>query len=109
MSKIKNACPDDSGVERTNQIIRIIDTKNGENLYMKTDVIMLVVVLEKLTKLSNQEYGINPLYCVFVCSYTYQCGLKYTDIKLQTTQDKDLILIIENDIRGVISSVMGDR
>ena len=41
--------------------------------------------------------------------YTYQCALKYTDNKLQTLQDKDLILLIENNIRGGISSVMGDR
>ena len=27
----------------------------------------------------------------------------------QTLQDKDLILLFENNIRGVISSVMGDR
>ena len=40
---------------------------------------------------------------------TYECALKSTDIKLQTLQDKDLILLIENNIRGGISSVMGDR
>ena len=40
--------------------------------------------------------------------YTYQCALKYTDIKLQTLQDKDLILLIEDNIRGSISSVMGN-
>ena len=44
-----------------------------------------------------------------VPSYTYQCALKHTDINLQTLQDKDLILLIENIIRGGISSVMGDR
>ena len=41
--------------------------------------------------------------------YTYQCALKYTDFKLQTLQDKDLILLIENNIHGGVSSVMGDR
>ena len=41
--------------------------------------------------------------------YTYECALKYTDIKLRTLQGKGLILIIENNIRGGISSVMGDR
>ena len=41
--------------------------------------------------------------------YTWECGLKYTDIKLQTLQDKDMILLLENNIRGGISSVMGDR
>ena len=35
--------------------------------------------------------------------------MKNTDIKLQTLQDKDLILLLENNIRGDISSVMGDR
>ena len=41
--------------------------------------------------------------------YTYQCALKYTDIKLHTLQDKDLVLLLENNVRGGISSVMGDR
>ena len=41
--------------------------------------------------------------------YTYQCALKNTDIKLQTLQDKALILLIDNNFRGSISSVMGDR
>ena len=41
--------------------------------------------------------------------YIWQCGMKYTDIKLQTLQDRDMILLVENIIRGGISSVMGDR
>ena len=51
----------------------------------------------------------NSLHCVSLPGYTYQCGSKYTDIKLQTLQDKDLLSIIENNIRGGISLVMGDR
>ena len=35
--------------------------------------------------------------------------MKYTDIKVQTLQDKDMIFLLENNIKGVISSVMGDR
>ena len=78
-------------------------------MYCKSDVILLAVVFEKFVKVSTKEYGINPLYCVSLPGYTYQCAMKYTDIKLQTLQDKDLILLIENNIRGGISSVMGDR
>ena len=48
--------------------------------------------MEKFVKVSFEEYGINPLYCVSLSGYTYQCALNYTDIKLQTLQDKDLIL-----------------
>ena len=35
--------------------------------------------------------------------------MKYTDIKLQFLQDKELILLLENNKHGGISSVMGDR
>ena len=35
--------------------------------------------------------------------------MKYTDIKLETLQDKDMILLIENNVRGGMGSVMGVR
>ena len=111
-SKLKNDYPDDDEIERTKDIIKLFDIKNGAELtklYCKSDVILLTDVIEKFVKVSFEEYGINPLYCVSLPGYTYQCALKYTDIKLQTLQDKDLILLIENNIRGGISSVMGDR
>ena len=78
-------------------------------MYCKSDVILLTDVFEKFVKVSTEEYRINPLYCVSLPGYTCQCALKYTDIKLQTLQDKDLILLFENNIRGGISSVIGDR
>ena len=111
-SKLKNDYPDDDEIERTKEIIKLFNIKDGEEstkLYCKSDVILLADVFEKFVKVSFEEYDINPLYCVSLPGYTYQCALKYTDIKLQTLQDKDLILLIENNIRGGISSVMGDR
>ena len=55
------------------------------------------------------EFGNNPLHCVSLPGYTRECGLKYTGINLQTLQDKDLVLISKNNIRGGISSVVRDR
>ena len=49
------------------------------------------------------------MYCVSLPGYTWECGLKHTGINLQTLQDKDLIITLENNIRGGKSSVMGDR
>ena len=111
-NKLKNDYPDDDEIERTKQIIKLFDIKNGAELtklYCKSDVILLADVFEKIVKVSTEEYENNPLYCVNLPGYTYQCALKYTNIKLQTLQDKDLILLIENNIRGGISSVMGNR
>ena len=111
-SKLKNDYPEDDEIERTKKIIKLFKIKDGEELtklYCKSDVILLADVFENFVKVSTKEYKIVPLYCVSLPGYTYQCALKYTDIKLQTLQDKDLILLIENKIRGGISSVMGDR
>ena len=111
-SNLKNKCPDDEEIQRTIEIIKIFDIKNGEeltNLYLKTDVILLADVLEKFIKISIEEYGINTPYCVSLPGYTWQCGMKYSNIKLQTLQDKDLILLLRNNIQGGISSFMDDR
>ena len=70
---------------------------------------MLACVFEKFINISVNRYDINPLYCVSLPGYTWQCGLKYTGINLQTLQDKDMILLLENNIRGGISSVVCDR
>ena len=70
---------------------------------------MLTCVFEKFIKVSVNEYGNNPIYCVNLPGFTWQCGLKHTGINLQTLQDKDMILLLENNIRGGISAVMGDR
>ena len=69
---------------------------------MKSDVLLHACVFEKFIKVTVNESDINPLNCVSSPGYTWQCGLKYTDIKLQTLQEK----LIENIIKGGISSVM---
>ena len=93
-------------------LINRFNIKNGKELtekHLKSDVLLLACVFEKFIKVSVNEIGINPLYCVSLPGYTWQCGLKYTGIKLQTLQDKDMIWLLENNRHGGISSVMGDR
>ena len=111
-SKLKNKCPDDEEIQRTMDINKRFNIKNGEELteiYLKSEVLLLACVFEKFIEVSINQYKINPLYCVSLPGYTWNCGLKYTGINLQTLQDKDMILLLENNFRGGISSVMGDR
>ena len=107
-SKLKSKCPDDDDeeIERTKDNIKKFNIKNRKELtqiYSKSNVLLLTCVFEKYIKVSINEFDINPLYCVSLPGYTWQCGLKYTGINLQTLQDKDLILTLENNIRGGIS------
>ena len=111
-SKLKKGYPENSEIQRTNEIIDTFKIKTGNELtelYLKTDVVLLADVFEKFIKVSINEFKISPIYCVSLPGYTWACGLKYTGIILQTLQDKDMILMIENNIRGGISYVMGDR
>ena len=93
-SKLKNGYPNDKEIQRTKDIIERFNIKNGKELtqiYLKSDVLLLACVFEKVIKISVNEYDVNPLYCISLPVYTWQCGLKYTGINLQNLQDKDLI------------------
>ena len=106
-SKLKSKCPNAEEIERTKEIINVFDIKNGEltKIYLKSDELLLARVFENFIKVSVNEFGINALYCVSLPVYTWECGLKYTGIKLQKLQDIYLILTLENNVRGGISSV----
>ena len=109
---MKNDYPDDEKIERTKEFMKLFNNKNGEELpekNLKCDVFLPSCVFEKFMKVSVHDFDFNPIYCVNLPGYTWQCGLKYTGINLQTIQDKDLISTLENNIRGGKSSVMSDR
>ena len=49
-STLKNKCPDDEEIQRTKELIKLFDIKDGEELtklYLKSDVILLADVFEK--------------------------------------------------------------
>ena len=78
-------------------------------LYLKMDVLHLADVFKYFVEKATLEYSINPLYSYSLPGYTWKAGLKITTIKLDFTKDKHLLLLLGNNIRGGISSVMGPR
>ena len=106
-SKLKTDYPIDEEIQRTREIIKNLNIKNGVELtrkYLKSDVLFLPCVFENFIKVSVNEFCINPLYCVSLPGYTWQGGLKFTGTNSQTLQDNDMILLLENNFRGVRSS-----
>ena len=76
---------------------------------MKSDVVLLADVFQKNTKGSDEEFEINLLHCVSLPGYTWQCDMEYTNIRLQTLQEKKLFLTLEKNIRARIKSILGDH
>ena len=73
------------------------------------DVLHLADVCEKIVEKSTLFYGINPFDSHSAPGNTWKAGLKLTNIKLDFKKDEPLLLLLENNKRGGISIVMGDR
>ena len=77
-------------MEKTKENIEIFKITNGEETtkhYLKIEVFLLADIFAKFIKTPIGEFDNQPLYYVNLPGYTWQCGKKYTDIKLQTLQD----------------------
>ena len=64
-SKLKIDYPDDEKIERTKEIIKKFNIKNGEELtqlYLKSYILLLACDFENFIKVSVNEFGINPLF-----------------------------------------------
>ena len=99
-------------MERTKEKFKIFIFKSGEklqNFCSQNDAMLLNYVFQKIIKVSIIHYDINPLYSVSRPCYTWQSELKQTKNKLQPMQDIEMILLLENNNRGGMSSLMGDR
>ena len=111
-STLTQSYPSDDDIKRTQELLDKIKIKNGRELtmlYLKMDVLQLADVFENFVESSTREYKINPLYSYSLPGYTWKAGLKLTNIELDYIKCKELLLLLENNIRGGISSVMGDR
>ena len=111
-STLTQSYPSDDDIKRTQELIDKNKIKNGRELtmlFLKMDVLQLADVFENFVESSTREYTINPLYSYSLPGYTWKAGLKLTNIKLDYIKCKELLLLLENNIRGGISSVMGNR
>ena len=73
--KLKKKCPDDNETDRTRETIKKINIKDGKELtelYCKSDVLLLACVFEKFITVSQNEFGISPLYFVSLPGYTWE-------------------------------------
>ena len=70
---------------------------------------MKIKDIPKFENLNNLNVNDDPLYSYSLPGYTWKAGLKLTKIKLDYIKCKELLLLLENNIRGGISSVMGPR
>lgn len=93
----------DNDYEHAQKVWNHFDCKSlGEysDLYLKIDVLLLTDVFENFRDMCILTYNLDPVYYYTAPGFSFDCMLKYTDIKLELLSDYDMHLFFEKSIRG---------
>lgn len=78
-------------------------------LYLRTDICILADVFQSFREQCLECYSLDPCYFYTLAGYTYEACLKKTGVTLELLKDYDMLLMVEQGIRGGMSGVLGDR
>ncbi|KAJ8909887.1 hypothetical protein NQ315_008910 [Exocentrus adspersus] len=78
-------------------------------LYMKTDILLLVDVFEQFRKSCHKTYGLDPANYYTLPGYTWDCMLFKTGQTLELLTDIDMLMVVERGVRGGLSQVCAKR
>ena len=79
--------------------------KNYHNMYLKADVLLLADVFENFRRVCMRNYGLDPAWYFTAPGLAWDATLKKTKVELELLRDPDMLLMIENGIRGGISMI----
>ena len=88
-----------------NNVFKIFELKNlGEypDLYVQSDTLLLADVFENFRKKSLEVYELDPAHFLSLPRLAWQACLKKTNVELELLTDYDMLLMVEEGIRGGI-------
>ena len=79
--------------------------RDYHNLYLTTDVMLLEDVFENFRTVCKNNYGLDPTWYYTSPGLSWDALLKTTKVELELLTDIDMLLMIENGIRGEVSTI----
>ena len=79
--------------------------RDYHDLYNQSDVLLLADVFENFRDVCCKNYGLDPAWYYTAPGLAWDAALKITDVKLELLSDPDMLLMIEQGIRGGISMI----
>ena len=73
------------------------------DLYVRSDTLLLAYIFENFRQSCLKNYELDAAHFVSLASLAWQACLKKTNIESELLTDYDMLLMIEEGIRGVIS------
>ena len=96
---------DDIDYRHGNNVFKIFKFKNlGEyyDLYVQSDTLLLADAFENFRNTCLEVYELDPAHFLSLPGLAWQACLKKTNIKLELLTDYDMLLMVEEGIRGEI-------
>ena len=75
---------------------------NYHDLYVQSDTLLLADVFEDFRDMCLKEYELDPAHFLLLPRLAWQACLKKTDVELELLTEYDMLLMIEEGIRGGI-------
>ena len=94
--------------QRACDVWKVFEIKNlgqYQDLYLKTDVLLLCDVFEKFISVCLKDYGLDPCHYFSSPGLSWDAMLKITGIELEKINNIDVHLFLEKGMRGGISYI----
>ena len=73
-----------------------------KNLILRSDTLLLADIFENFKMSCLEDYGLDPMHFIFLPGLAWEACLKKTNVELELLTDYDMLLMIEEGIRGGI-------
>ena len=107
-SKLNNEDISDEDYAHAQKVWRMFQMEHFQdyhNLYNKTDVLLLADVFESFRNICIKNYELDPAHYYTAPGLALDAALKITNVKLELLLDIDMLLMVEQGIRGGVSMI----
>ena len=84
------------------KVFKLENLGNYHDLYVQNDTLLLADVFNNFRDMCIKEYELDPAYFLSLPGLAWQACLKKTNIELELLTDYDMLLMVEEGIRGGI-------
>ena len=95
----------DTDYRHANNVFKGFELENlgdYDNLYVRSDTLLLADVFNNFRDMCIKEYELDPARFLSLLGLAWQACLKKTNIELELLNDYDMLLMVEEGIRGGI-------